>query len=79
MKQGNAMAQRNLGGVSLRGEGVPQVYARACVWSRIAAAGGSIVAKKAKNIANRMTPAQIAKAQNLSCKYWEKYVVPFQE
>ena len=73
------MAQRNLGGMHLRGEGVPEVYARAYAWSSISAAGGSVVAKKAKNIAKRVTPAQIAEAQKLSREYWRKYVVPFQE
>ena len=78
-KQGNAMAQRNLGGMHLRGEGVPEDYVRAYAWSSISAAGGSARSKKGKKIiAKRMTPAQIAKAQKLSREYWEKYVVPFQ-
>ena len=78
-KQGNATAQRNLGGMHLRGEGVPEDYARAYAWSSISAAGGSARSKKGKKIiAKRMTPAQIAEAQKLSREYWEKYVVPFQ-
>ena len=49
--QGNAMAQRNLGGMHLRGEGVPEDYVRAYAWSSISAAGGSVlVAKKVKKL-----------------------------
>ena len=79
-KQGNAMAQRNLGGMHLRGEGVPEDYVRAYAWSSISAARGSARSKKkGKEImAKHMTPAQIAEAQKLSREYWEKYVVPFQ-
>ena len=50
VKQGNAMAQRNLGGMHLRGEGVPEVYVRAYAWSSISAAGGSVRSKKGKKI-----------------------------
>jgi len=77
-KQGNAMAQRNLGGMHLRGEGVRENYARAYAWSSISAAGGNTRSKKGKIIAKRMAPAQIAEAQKLSREYWGKYVVPFQ-
>ena len=49
-KQRNAIAQRNLGGIHLRGEGVPEVYARAYAWSSISAAGGSAGSKKSKKI-----------------------------
>ena len=79
-KQGNAMAaQRNLGGMHLRGESVPEDYARAYAWSSISAAGGSARSKKGKKIiAKRMTPVQIAEEQKLSREYWGKYVVSFQ-
>jgi TPR repeat protein len=43
-------AQRNLGGMHLRGEGVPEDYARAYAWSSISAAGGSARSKKGKNL-----------------------------
>ena len=37
-------------------------------------------AKENKVIIKRvLTPAQIAKGQELAAKYWEKYVVPFQK
>ena len=49
-KQGNAMAQRNLGGMHLRGEGVPEDCARAYAWSSISAAGGSVRSKKGKKL-----------------------------
>ena len=79
-KQENAMAQRNLGGMHLRGEGVPEDYVRAYAWASISAAEGSARSKKGKKIiAKRLTPAQIAEAQKLSREYWGKYVVPFQE
>jgi hypothetical protein len=48
-KPGNAMAQRNLGGMDLRGEGVPEDYVREYAWSSISAAGGSARSKKGKN------------------------------
>ena len=48
-KQGNAMAQRNLGGMHLRGEGVTEDYVREYAWSRISAAEESVRSKKAKN------------------------------
>ena len=35
---------------------------------------------KEKNILMKeMTPAQIAKGQELASEYWEKYAVPFQK
>ena len=78
-KQGNAMAQRNLGGMHLRGEGVPEeLCARACVVQNFSRGRKCSQQKRQKLIAKRMTPAQIAEAQKLSHEYWKKYVVPFQ-
>ena len=63
----------------LNGWGVPENRVRAYARSSIAAAQGHAGAKKVKEIAARlMTPAQIAEAQKLSRKLWEKYIVPFQ-
>ena len=73
------MAQRNLGGMHLRGEGVPEDYVRAYAWFSIAAAQGDAHGKKAKELfAQLINPAQISEAQKLSRELWEKYVVPFQ-
>ena len=62
------------------GEGVPENYVQAYAWWSIAVAQGDIFAKEGKGIIKgQMTPAQIAKGQELAAEYWEKYVVPFQK
>jgi len=63
-----------------KGEGVLEDYVQAYAWWNIATTRGDKGAKKYKGIVKKkMTPAQIAEAQKLSSKLWEKYVVPFQE
>ena len=65
--QGNASAQYNLGIMYDKGQGVPQDYVLAHMWFNLSAAQGQERAVKNRDIvAKRMTPAQIAEAQNLA-------------
>ena len=78
-EQGNAPAQHNLGVKYYLGEGVLEDYVQAYAWMSIAATQGNANAKKGKGtLKKEMTREQIAKGQELSSEYWEKYVVPFQ-
>ena len=84
-EQGDFGSQFVVGALYFGGQGVPQDYVRAYAWFNIAAAQGpparqfSAVKDSMDNVANLMTPAQIAEAQKLSRELWEKYVVPFQK
>ena len=64
-EQGYALAQTNLGFMYDHGRGVPQDYVLAHMWFNlaVAAAGNSAMAR---DIAAKMTPAQIAEAQKLA-------------
>jgi len=69
-EQGYATAQSNLGVMYAKGQGVAQDYVKAHMWFNIAAIDGSDK-KAAPNrdaIAEKMTPAQIAQAQELASK-----------
>ena len=66
-EQGDVDAQYNLGVMYEDGEGVLEDYATAYAWINIAAANGHETAKQNKPIiTKKMTPEQIAKAQQLS-------------
>ena len=66
-EQGNAGAQHNLGLMYANGQGVPQDNVYAHMWSNLAAANGSELASKNREIiAERMTTADISKAQSLA-------------
>ena len=67
-EQGNASAQYNLGVMYDNGQGVAQDYVKAHMWYNIAAIDGSIkqAAPNRDQIAKYMTPAQIARAQELA-------------
>ena len=52
---------------------------RAYAWWGIAAQQGYEAMTNKGIVEQRMTTEQIAKAQELSSKLWEKYVVPFQK
>jgi uncharacterized protein len=66
-EQGDAFAQHNLGVMYGNGQGVPQDYVRAHMWSNLSASQGSEGAAKVRDIvAERMTPFQIEQAQKLS-------------
>jgi hypothetical protein len=64
--QGDALAQFALGTMYGNGQGMPQGYVRAHMWLNLSAAAGNQKAKKNRDdVAQRMTPAQIAEAQKL--------------
>ena len=66
-EQGDAAAQHNLGVMYAKGEGVPQNDVQAYAWWSVAAAQGLENAIKSKAILKKlMTPAQIAKGQELA-------------
>lgn len=65
--QGRANAQAVLGTMYTQGHGMPQDYVRAHMWLNLSAAqGDQDAAKKRDNVAQHMTPAQIAEAQKLA-------------
>ena len=67
-ERGNASAQNNLGFMYVYGKGVLQDYVRAHMWFNIAASsGGSKNSSKSRdNVAKKMTPSQVEKAQKLA-------------
>jgi uncharacterized protein len=66
-EQGFAEAQNNLGTMFVKGEGVPQDYVEAHRWYNLAAARGSEIGRKNRdNLATKMAPSQIEKAQDLA-------------
>ena len=66
-EHGNAHAQNNLGGMYTNGFGVIQDYVRAHMWFNITASRGDKDAIENRDIvANRMTPSDISKAQDLA-------------
>ena len=66
-EQRNADAQYVLGGMYYLGDGVEQDYVKAHMWFDLAAAQGNKKAKKIMVItAQKMTPKQLEKAQNLA-------------
>lgn len=78
-EQGDADAQFNLGVMFYNGEGVPQDDKAAYAWFIIAAAQGHSNATEARDlIAKELSPTDLSKAQDLSKKYYELYVEPFQ-
>ena len=79
-EQGNAFAQSNLGTMYANGRGVPQNYVQAHVWFNLAAANARSIwglgdaidfydaVKNRDIVAGKMTPAQIAQAQEMARK-----------
>ena len=64
--QGHAKAQNNLGVMYANGQGVEQNYVTAYAWWEIASTIGHQNAKKGlSQLAKKMTPAQIAEAEEL--------------
>ena len=64
--QGYAKAQYNLGAMYANGQGVEQNYITAYAWWNIAATNGNQKVKKGlSQLAEKMTPAQIAEAGEL--------------
>ena len=72
-EQGDAMGQYALGFMYDYGEGLPDDYVLAYAWYNLAAAQGNKVARKNKdNLRTRMTPDQIARAQELSATLFDR-------
>ena len=66
-EQGIASAQFNLGVMYANGEGVAEDYVMAHMWWNIAATNGHENARKNKDIlVKKMSPSQIAKAQEMA-------------
>ena len=66
-KQGDAMAQYNLGVLYAKGWGVPQDYIQGHLWLSLAAAQGNKIAAQERNkVVMKMTPEEIAEAQHLA-------------
>jgi TPR repeat protein len=73
-EQGLADAQRDLGVAYGTGRGVAQDTVNAYAWCNVGSANGSDKASKNRDlIAKEMTPEQIAKAQELSKVWFEKF------
>ncbi len=73
-KQGNANAQYNLGNVYGLGHGVPKDYVQAHMWLNLAAAQGfrrAFVYRE--RVAEKMTPADLSKAQNMAREWLEAH------
>ncbi len=71
--QGHAKAQYSLGAMYALGQGVPQDFVQAHMWSNLAAAQGDEPARKLRDkLAKKMTPAQIAEAQRLAREWTPK-------
>ena len=73
--QGHAPAQLNLGVLYRNGEGVPQDYTEAHKWYNLAAARANGDDREQRerlrdNLAEQMTPAQLAEAQKLA-REWQ--------
>ena len=69
--QGNAEAQTNLGWLYANGKGVPTDYAKAYMWWSLAVAHSTgdrqnHATKNRDEVADHMTPAQIAEGQRLT-------------
>jgi TPR repeat protein len=63
-EQGHASAQINLGFMYEKGYGVPQDFVASHVWNNLGAANGDkLGGTNRDNLAQRMTPDQIAEAQ----------------
>ena len=73
-EQGHASAQSTLGFMYSKGQGVPQDYIQAHKWYNLAAVQGDKTAAENRDIvANKMTPADVSKAQKLAREWWEKH------
>jgi len=71
--QGNDLAQRKLGLMHERGDGVPQDYVQAYMWYYLGGANGATPGAVLRDtLAKRMTPDQIAEAQQLAREWKPK-------
>lgn len=80
-EQGHIDAQVALGQMFFDGKGIAQDLTMAYVWLNLAVAQGDDefgLGKKGRRMAEiKMTPEQLARAQELSQEYHQKYVLPF--
>jgi TPR repeat protein len=74
--QGDARAQLDLGVMYLNGQGVPQNYVQAHMWSNLAASSSTLKKEEHNTavrnrdlVASKMTPAQIAEAQKRASEW----------
>ena len=73
-EQGDADAQTNLGYMYGKGRGVLQDYVKAHIWYSLAAAqGGDQAAKNREIVAEKMSPADVSKAQRLAREWLAKH------
>jgi TPR repeat protein len=73
-EQGDAGAQYSLGYMYAKGEGVPQDYIKAHMFWTLASAGGNADAKNNRDmVAKKMTPEQIATAQQMTKEWVEAH------
>ena len=71
--QGNDLAQRKFGLMYERGDGVPQDYVQAYMWYNLGTANGAKPGAVLRDaLAKRMTPDQIAEAQQLAREWKPK-------
>jgi TPR repeat protein len=78
--QGNDYAQYHLGTMYLLGQGIPQDYVRAHMWSNLAAALGTLAdasgidmaATQRDLVAEKMTSAQVSEAQRMARECLER-------
>ena len=72
-EKGGHVAQAMLGVMYAKGEGVPQNYVLAHMWSNLAASKDNTEAAKHRSIlASWMTPQQIGEAQKLAAEWQPK-------
>ena len=73
-ERGDANAQNNLGLAYGKGQGVPQNYTQAHMWLNLAAAQGfGPAAENREIVAERMTPADVSKAQRMAWEWLVKH------
>lgn len=71
--QGDAAAQYNVGSINMDGLGMPQDHKHAYVWYSLAAANGYSDAPKWRDIAaSKLTPQQLAEAQQQAKELFDK-------
>ena len=69
---GHAQAQCNLGFMYGTGRGVPQDYVRSYAWYNLSAASGEDTARRNRDaVAQRMSPRQLERAQDMSSELFE--------
>ena len=75
-EQGNDLGQYNLGNMYANGQGVPKDLVQAHMWLDLASASRSlsvIAAQSRDALAEKMNPAQIAKARRMAGEWMEKH------